>query len=62
MGGIGVAVQFVNLIILCAGLYALYTIIVRIPQGIKENTELNQQLLSKLDKIAEALEKQQKRD
>lgn len=60
MAGLGVIGALVNLIILCAALYAIYTIIVRIPQGIKENTELNQQLIRKLDRVVELLEKQQR--
>lgn len=53
--------QIFNLIILMIFLfaigYALYSIIVKIPRTIKEN---NEQLLNKLDKIAEALEKQKR--
>lgn len=55
--------QVFNLLVLSLLLvamgYGLYSLIVKIPRRITKN---NEQVLNKLDRIAEALEKQQKRD
>lgn len=56
--GFGVAVALVNLTLLCVAFYTIYTIIVRIPRGIEENTELNRQLIIRLDRVLELLEKE----
>lgn len=60
LGGAGVLTfiyGLIYLLFLVAVFYTFYTIIVRIPRMMEEN---NKQLQIKLDRIAEALEKQEK--